>query len=196
MAILKIQVILGSIRPERAGEKVFTWVKSQLKSTSDLPAGRQDVGYEFIDLKDWNLPLEIGASPKEQKYDNKEVVRWSSKVRESDGFIIISPEYNHGYSAALKNALDNLYYEWNNKPVAFVAYGAVGGARAVEQLRQVAVELQMVPVRNGVHILEHWNAFDEKGMLKEAEKYNKQLGDLVTQLLWWANTLKTARDIA
>lgn len=188
--MLKIQVILGSIRPGRAGEKVFNWAKSQLQQNST-----SDVEYEFVDLKDWNLPIELEAkSPSMHQYEGEETKRWAEKISEGDGYIIITPEYNHGYPAALKNALDHIYAEWNNKPIAFISYGGAGGVRAVEQLRLVAIELQMAPIRAAVYIPTVWEAFDEQGNLKEIEKYNKQLTGLVQQLLWWATALKTARE--
>ncbi len=186
---MKILVILGSIRPGRNGEKVYEWLKNELESL-------EDVEYEFIDLKDWDLPLEIGAnSPKEAKYDNAVVKKWSTKVAPADGFIIVTPEYNHGYSAVLKNALDNLYNEWNNKPVAFVSYGGlVGGSRAVEQLRLVAIELQMAPIREAVYIPLIWSAFDEGNKPKEEINLTEGVKKLIDQLLWWTKALKDARD--
>jgi NAD(P)H-dependent FMN reductase len=106
---------------------------------------------------------------------------------------MISPEYNHGYSSAIKNAIDSIYIEWNNKPVGFLSYGSAGGARAVEQLREVAVELQMAPIRNGVHIMSPWNLTDEKGQLKSGalDDYEKPMQNMLEQLSWWARALKT-----
>jgi NAD(P)H-dependent FMN reductase len=187
---MKIQVILGSIRPGRNGEKIAKWAMSNLKSTSE-------VEYELIDLKDWSLPLELEAkSPSIHEYEGEETIRWAEKIAEGDGYIWITPEYNHSYSAALKNALDHIYAEWNKKPVGIIGYGSVGGARAVEHLRGVAAELQMASMRTAVHIMSPWSAFDEKGNLKDEETYRSQLGTMLEQLLWWAKALKTTRNSA
>ncbi len=110
-----------------------------------------------------------------------------------DGFIIVSPEYNHAYPAVLKNAMDWIYPEWNNKPVGFVSYGSVGGARGVEQLRLVAVELQMSPIRQGVFIPGAY-PFGAKEWKPEAdESLTRDAGKMFDQLLWWAKALKNAR---
>lgn len=120
--------------------------------------------------------------------------KWSAKIASKDAFIIIAPEYNHGTSAVLKNALDWLYYEWNRKPVAFVSYSpnAVGGVRAVEQLRQNVIELQMAPVHSSIHINYVLDTIDEKGNLLKGH-FNERLTKLMNDLLWWTKALKTAR---
>lgn len=122
--------------------------------------------------------------------------KWSVKVASADGFIIIAPEYNHGYPAVLKNALDYSYSSWNRKPVSFVSYGgSAGGARSVEQLRLVAVELQMAPLEAAVHIPMIWSAWDETGKkLKEEEVWSRRLVPIFDELAWWTKALKTARD--
>jgi NAD(P)H-dependent FMN reductase len=140
----------------------------------------------------------VSPSMIKEPYANPAVQAWTKKIAEGDAFIIVSPEYNHGYSAVLKNALDYVYKEWNNKPVGFVSYGSVGGARAIEQLRQVAVELQMAPIRNSVHI--PWSLLASMMALPtpvapelfEPVAHGKD--GLITQLLWWAKALKTARE--
>src|SRR5579859_7915590 len=141
--MVKIQVIIGSTRKGRFSEKPAHWIFDELKK-------RQDVDAELIDLRDWPLPFfDESISPSQNKgtYENALAAKWAKKIEEADGFIIVTPEYNHGYSAVLKNALDYVYKEWNKKPVGFVSYGGIsGGTRAVQQLRQVAIELQMVPI--------------------------------------------------
>src|SRR5215470_1798808 len=131
---LKIHIIIGSTRQKRFADKPATWIYEEAKK-------RQELDVELVDLRDYPLPFfdePISPARMEGKYSNAIVTTWAQKVAEADGYIIVSPEYNHGYSAVLKNAFDHIYPEWNNKPIGFVAYGNVGGARAVEQLRQVA----------------------------------------------------------
>lgn len=181
--MIKIQIILGSTRPQRQSEKVGKWILEQISKNPELDA-------ELIDLRDWPLPFynEIaGPSGLQGNFSVEIAKKWGEKVKEADGYIIIAPEYNHSYPAVLKNALDYAYSQWNNKPVAFVAYGGTAaGARSVEQLRLVAVELQMAPIREAVHIPNIWSGFD-------GEVYNKGLDSLVKQLVWWAKILKSGR---
>jgi len=128
-------------------------------------------------------------------YGNEAINTWGKKIAEADAFIIISPEYNHGTSGILKNALDSVYREWNQKAVAFISYGSAGGARAVEQLRQVAVELQMASTRSAVHIQAPWLLSEQDGSLKEAalDPYTTSLNNTLDQLTWWAKALQSAR---
>lgn len=186
--MIKIQVIIGSTREGRFGDKVAQWIFDTLKQKPDVEA-------ELIDLRDWPLPFfneAVSPSMNEGKYANELAAKWAQKIGEADGYIMITPEYNHGYSAVLKNAIDYVYKEWNNKPVAFVGYGSVGGARAIEQLREVAVELQMTPIRNGVYIPGYWSYLDESGNLK-TEQFQKAADSTIDQLIWWAQALKSAR---
>lgn len=189
---LKITIILGSVRIGRFGDK-------PAKMMVEVAKKSEGVDIEFIDLKDLNLPnFESAVSPAyitNQDYGNEKINAFANTIRESDAFIMISPEYNHGYSSALKNALDSIYIEWNKKPVGFISYGSAGGARAVEQLRGVAVELQMTPVRNAVHIMSPWNLVDETGNLKPGalDEYEKPMHNMIEQLMWWAKALQVAR---
>lgn len=182
----KIYVILGSTRQGRFGETVANWFHT-------IASSRQDLSAELIDLRDWPLPLfDEPKSPSGGHYAEA-AKPWAEKIAEADGYVIVTPEYNHGYPAPLKNALDHLNREWNNKPVAFVSYGgSAGGSRAVEQLRLVAVELQMAPIRESVVIPMARAAFNEQG-----EPNNPVLNDRATavldQLRWWAQALKKAR---
>lgn len=138
-----------------------------------------------------------GTSPAqvEGAYGKLEVDKWAGKIAEADGFIFVTPEYNHGYSSALKNNLDYIYKEWNKKPMCIVSYGGTGGARVVEQLRAVAIELQMVPIRNSVNIMNPWNLTEMDGSLKAGalDVYVKTAQNTLTQLSWWARVLKEAR---
>ncbi len=187
---IKIQVILGSIRQGRNGDKVYSWLKQ-------FVAKRKDATFEFIDLKDWPLPLfaeSVSPAYSGGKYTNKMQAKWSETIKQGDGFIIVTPEYNHGYTAVLKNALDYLYSEWNNKPVGFVSYGgSSGGIRAVEQLREVAVELKMVPVRDEMNFAAVWEAFDEKGNPKNKDTAEQKTNAMIEQLLIYAKACQTMR---
>ena len=183
----KIQIILGSTREGRNGEKVCKWI-------TDIAKKNKETEYEVVDLKEWNLPMFNDPKPPiygEYSYDYTK--KWSKKISEADGYIIVTPEYNHGYPGVLKNALDLLYKEWNNKPVAFVSYGGyVGGSRAVEQLRLVAVELQMTPIREEVNIPFVWQAFDEKGEIIN-EHLNEKAEGMLKQLDIFTENMKSLR---
>lgn len=186
--IIKIKVIVGSTRQNRFSEKPAQWIFEETKK-------RDGMNVELLDLRDYPMPFfNEAASPgmTKEPYTNEVVIRWREKIEEADGYIIVTPEYNHGYPAVLKNALDYVYREWNNKPVGFVSWGGVGGARSVEQLRQVAIELQMAPIRNTVHIPNFWTLLDENGNFK-TDSLQKSADAFLDQLVWWARTLKTAR---
>lgn len=190
-ADMKIAVILGSIRKVRRGERVAKWLMPQLSKIDG-------VEFELLDLRDYPLPFyDEDNSPDslENGYSNEVATKWAAKIGEADGFILITPEYNRGTSAVLKNALDWVYNEWNKKPVAFVSYapGAGAGIRAVEQLRENTIELQMAPIREAVHISHVLDSIDEKGNLLKGH-YNERVVIVVEQLLWWSNALKTARE--
>ena len=155
----KIKVILGSSRKGRNGKMVADWLMNQTKSYTDK------LDFELLDLADWPIPFfDNPVSPAMGGELVGEVKKWAEKIAEADGIIIITPEYNHGYPAVLKNALDVIYKEWNYKPVSFVSYGAVSaGIRAVEQLKQVVLELKMFPMHEEVNIHFVWQAFAEDG---------------------------------
>ena len=140
----RIGIILGSTRPNRNGEQVARWV-------FDLASRRDDAEFELVDLRDYPLPhLDEGLPASFGQYQNEHTLQWAQKIGSFDGFVIVTPEYNHSTSGVLKNAIDYLYAEWNNKAVGFVSYGAVGGARAAEHLRLISAELQMADVRQQV----------------------------------------------
>lgn len=190
--MLHINVILGSTREGRFSEQLIPWITAALDE-------RSDVSYEVVDLRDYDMPFyEEAGSPayvENGNYPNEIVRKFAKTVDKADAYVLIAPEYNHGYTAVLKNALDSVYGEWNQKAVGFVAYGSAAGARSVEQLRQVAVELQMASVRNAVHIQAPWNLLDE-GKLKEGvlADYDDALAGTLDQLEWWGKALKEARE--
>jgi NAD(P)H-dependent FMN reductase len=185
----KIAVVIGSTRAARFGDKPAEWIANIAKARSDL-----DI--EIVDLRDFQLPFfdEVSSSLyAPSKSDAAQ--RWQKKVAEFDGFIVAAAEYSRGPTASLKNALDYAYTEWNRKPISFVGYGGVGGARAIEQLRLNSVELQMVPTRNAVHIV--WTDFaqvlQQGKKLEEFEHLNQAARVMLDEHAWWAKLLKKAR---
>lgn len=189
---LNIKIILASVRNGRFGDKPAEWITGIAKE-------KEGLSVELLDLKDYSLPVfQEAVSPAyvEGKYESAEVNRWAEKIAEADGFIVVTPEYNHGYPSSLKNNIDYLYKEWGNKPICFVSYGSTGGARATQQLREVSIELQMAPIRSSVHIMSPWFLTEADGSLKAGalDAYTKSADNMLTQLMWWANALKNARN--
>lgn len=182
----KIKVILGSTREGRSGEKVANWVMKSLQAETTAEVS-------LLDLKDYPLPFfadPVPPSVRQGIHPLPEVQKWIDQVGEANGFIIITPEYNHSFSAVLKNALDYPFKEWHDKPVGFVSYGgAAGGTRAVEQLRQVVGEMRMFDVRDQVAIPLVWMAFDEAGNLQNAESHEKNLKLVFNKVVELANKL-------
>lgn len=189
----KILVILGSSREGRRGDKV---AKAAMTSLSKVKSAT----FEFIDLRDWDFPfynLPGYPSTKRGVFESDLQKKWAKKIEDGDGFIFITPEYNHGYSAVLKNAIDFLWYEWNHKPVTFISYGSMsGGLRAVEQLRQVVIEVEMVPIRESVALMYIKRLIDENGILKD-DSFDHRVVDLGEKITKWAEALKKIRkDLA
>src|SRR5687768_18412255 len=183
---LKIKIIVGSTRANRFSEKPSQWI-------FELAKQRTDLDVELLDLRDYALPFFEEALPPgyaKDNYDNPIVIKWREKIREADGFILCTPEYNHGYPAVLKNALDYVYHVWGRKAVAFVSWGGTGGTRGVEQLRLVAVELDMTPLRWAVHIPNHWTITDVSQIAGQHDKAGQALLD---HLVWWSRALRAAR---
>ena len=186
----KIAIIIGTTRAVRFSVKPAKWIY-------DIASQRDDMEVELVDLRDYPMPFfDETASNAWVPSKNEIALRWQKKVAEFDGYIFVTAEYNHGVPAVLKNALDYAYPEWNKKPAAFLAYGSVGGARAVEQLRSISIELQMAPLRTGVHIQgADFMAVWQQGKDIAELTYLQQNGkDMLDQLVWWANALKTARE--
>lgn len=187
---MRILVILGSTRPNRNGEKVARWFM-------EVAAERREAEFHLVDLRDWNLPYMDSPVPPAFATPEGKVAAWAELVASADGFVIVTPEYNHGYPAVLKTHLDAVYQPWNRKPVGFVSYGSAGGGRiAVEQLRQVAIELQMAPIREQVALPLVWTLFDENGSHRNPEAVRPFAHRLIDDLLWWAAALTTARGAA
>lgn len=186
---LKVGVIIGSTRKGRFSEQVAQWVFAEIQKQNGIDA-------ELLDLRDYPMPFfdeEVPPSSKEGPYANEAAAAWEKKVEEKDAFIVVTAEYNHGYPAVLKNAFDYTYKAWNKKVIGFVSYGSIaGGARAVEQLRGVAAELQMASTRTAVHIPNPWEKLDDSGKLKTAD-FEHPLSTLFEQISWWGNAAKAAR---
>jgi NAD(P)H-dependent FMN reductase len=187
-----IQVITGTTREGRFSERVARWVVAQL-------ANRGDLEIELVDLLDHPLPFFDGPPPARspREYATDEVARLGQTLDRADGFVVLTGEYNHGYPAVLKNAMDWTFVEWRRKPIAFVGWGGVGGARAIEQLRQVAVEFEMAPLRHAVHILP--DVFVAARQTDEADlsifqPLDGRLTLLAEDLVWWTSALRAARD--
>jgi len=187
--MIRIGIILGSTRPNRNGEQVARWVY-------DNASLRSDVEFELVDLRDYPLPhLDEPLPPSMGQYQNDHTRQWAEKIASFDGFVIVTPEYNHSTSGVLKNAIDYLYAEWNNKAVGFVSYGAVGGARAAEHLRLVAGELQMADVRQQV-TLSLITDFENFSVFKPGDYSVASLNTLFDQVIAWSAALAPLRQPA
>jgi len=190
--MLKLALIIGSTRPNRFADTPAQWIV-------DGAAARDDFTLDVLDLRDQNLPLfEEPASPlfTQGVYANPAAEAWRHKIGGYDGFIATAAEYNHGPTAALKNALDSAFIEWRRKPIAFVGYGGAGGVRAIEQLRGVAIELHMAPIKAEVNIamepflgvLMHGRSLDDYDHLVQSRTA------LFDEIAWWGETLKRGRE--
>ncbi|MEV8635858.1 NAD(P)H-dependent oxidoreductase [Streptosporangium sp. NPDC051023] len=184
--MLKIGIIIGSTRPGRTAETVARWVR-------DIAAKRDDAEFELVDLADYNLPnLDEENHPAQGLYARPHTLAWARKIDEFDGYVLVTPEYNHSTSGALKNALDFLYREWNNKAVGFVSYGAAGGVRAVEHLRLIAGELQLADVRAQVE-LSLFTDFENFTVFTPSARQEGTLTTMLDQLVAWSAALRTVR---
>ena len=186
----KIGIVIGSTRANRFADKPAEWI-------AKIAAEHTDLEFEVVDLRDYPMPFyEEATSLAWAPAKNPAALRWQDKVQSLDGFVVIAAEYNHGPTAVLKNAFDYAFSEWNNKPVAFVGYGGAGAVRAIEQLRLVAVEVQMAPIRNAVHILlpDFVAVLQQGRKLEEFEYLNQSANAMIDQLAWWTRALKSARD--
>jgi NAD(P)H-dependent FMN reductase len=189
-----IALIIGSTRPNRFADVPAKWL-------FDAASQRHDMTIETLDLREWALPFyEEHSTPSAAGcvFTNPAAERWRRKLGEFDGFIVTAAEYNHGPTAVLKNAFEYAHSEWAEKPISYIGYGGVGGARAVEQLRMIAVELQLVPIKQAIHIglepfigvLMHGKSLDDYPFLAQARTA------MLDRLVWWANALKAARTVS
>jgi NAD(P)H-dependent FMN reductase len=190
MSKLKIAIVISTTRTARFGHKPAQWIL-------DVASSRDDIDVEIVDLRDFPMPFfDEVASNAWVPSQNAVAQQWQKKVADFDGYIFVTAEYNHGIPAVLKNALDYAYPEWNKKAAGFIGYGSVGAARAIEQLRLVAAELQLATIRTGVYI----QGADFMAVWKEGKDLNDisylQSGakDMLDQLAWWTKALKVARS--
>jgi NAD(P)H-dependent FMN reductase len=184
--MMKIAIIVGSTRPGRNGEAVAKWVYEVAKK-------RSDAEFELVDIKDFNLPLlDEPVPPSLGQYSMPHTKVWAAKIDSFDGYVFVTPEYNHGISGALKNAIDFLFAEWNNKAAGFVSYGGAGGVRAVEQLRLVLAEVQIATVRNQV-LLSMFTDFESFRVFKPGPQQKTSVDAMLDQLIAWGGALKTLR---
>ncbi|MDP5225733.1 MULTISPECIES: NAD(P)H-dependent oxidoreductase [Arthrobacter] len=187
MSDLRIAIIVGSTRPGRKGRTVAEWVLAQAQ-------GRDGATYELLDLADFPLPHLDEALPAAMgRYAGEHTKAWAAKIASFDGFIFVTPEYNHSTSGVLKNALDYLYKEWNNKAAAFVGYGAVGGARAVEHLRAIASELQLAHVRQSL-AFNGFTDFENFTTFAPAPIHRQFAATLFDQLEAWSRAMRSVRE--
>ena len=182
----RIAIIIGSTRPGRNGEAVATWVHERAVKHGGAE-------FELVDLKDFGLPhLDEITPPAMGQYAQPHTRRWARKVAEFDGYVFVTPEYNHSTSGALKNAIDFLYAEWNNKAAGFVSYGSAGGTRAVEHLRLVMAELQVADVRAQV-AFSLAPDFRDYSAFTPADNHEGHLNTMLDQLIAWSTALAPVR---
>jgi NAD(P)H-dependent FMN reductase len=183
---LRIAIILGSTRPGRNGEAVSQWIYGIAKK-------RNDVDFELVDIKDFTLPLlDEPVPPSMGRYSQEHTRTWSAKIDSFDAYVFITAEYNHGIPGALKNAIDFLFKEWNNKVAGFVSYGSAGGVRSVEQLRLVMSELQIATVRAQVQ-LSLFADFENFTKFNPAPYQEKSVDTMLDQVIAWGGALKALR---
>ena len=184
---MHLQIILGSIREGRRSEPVARWALERASQ-------RDGVTVELIDLKTWNLPMfSLAKFPSEGDYEDPLQQRWAETIARADGYLFVVAEYNHGYTAALKNALDYLYAEWNRKPASFIAFGNAEGARAVQQLKLVLNELEVAALPTAVHLRDVAKKIED-GVFTAADADVKRFDTMLDEWVWWAKALRAARD--
>lgn len=187
--MIKIGIIIGSVRPGRVGEGVAHWVY-------DIAKRRKDATFELVDIADFRLPvMDEPIPPAAGQYTKPHTKTWAQKIGSFDAYLFVTPEYHHGIPGGLKNAIDFLYAEWNNKVAGFVSYGSAGGVRAVEQLRLVMAELQVATVRAQV-FFSLYSDFENFHVFKPAAKKEEAVNTLLDQLVAWGGALKTLREPA
>ncbi|KOV87284.1 NADPH-dependent FMN reductase [Nocardia sp. NRRL S-836] len=185
---MKLALIIGSTREGRFGTTVADWILDHVRR-------REDLSVDVIDLADVPLPTVQQATPVVTGvYPSPDVRAFARRIGEAEGFIVVTPEYNHGYPASLKLAIDSVYVDWNAKPVAFVSYGGLsGGSRAIEQLRQVFAEVHAATIRETVCFAMAHSQFDEHGRLRNPDGPDLAAKSLLDQLTWWAGALRDKR---
>jgi NAD(P)H-dependent FMN reductase len=187
--MIKLGIITGSTRPGRNNEAVARWVY-------DIARSRGDAQVAFVDIQDYKLPLlDEAVPPSMGQYAHPHTKAWARTVASFDAYVFVTPEYNHAPSAALKNALDYLYTEWNNKAAGFVSYGSAGGVRAVEHLRLVMGELMIADVRAQV-MLSLFTDFEGFATFKPDPRHVAEVHTMLDQVIAWGSAMKTVRSKA
>ena len=185
--MLRAAIILGSSRPGRRGEPVAKWVY-------EIASKRSDAEFELVDIRDFNLPhLDEPMPPSLGQYARPHTLAWAAKIDSFDAYVFVTPEYNHSTSGALKNAIDFLYREWNNKVAGFVSYGSVGGVRAVEHLRLVMAELSVATVRTQV-ALSFFTDFENFSVFRPGARQERAVQTMLAQVIGWGTALKLYRE--
>jgi NAD(P)H-dependent FMN reductase len=184
--MIRIAIIIGSTRPGRNGEAVAKWV-------NEIAQRRSEAEFELVDIKDFNLPLlDEPMPPSLGQYTKEHTKAWAAKIDSFDAYVFVTPEYNHGTSGALKNAIDFVYKEWNNKAAGFVGYGGASGTRAVESLRLVMGEVQVADVRAQVG-LSLFTDFENFSVFKPAPQQEQSVNAMLDQVIAWGGALKALR---
>jgi NAD(P)H-dependent FMN reductase len=185
--MIRIAVIIGSTRPGRIGEAVGHWVY-------EIAQQRKDAEFELVDLKSINLPLlDEPVPPSMGKYSKPHTKAWAAKIDSFDAFVFVTAEYNHGIPGALKNAIDFLFREWNDKAAGFVSYGSAGGARAVESLRLVMGEIKVADVRSQV-MLSLFTDFENFKDFKPDPRHENEVAKMLDEVIAWGGALKALRE--
>ena len=184
--MINVGIIIGSTRPGRKADTVAKWVY-------ELARHRNDAAFELVDIADYGLPLlDEPVPPSMGQYSKEHTKKWAAKIGSFDAFVFVTPEYNHGISGALKNAIDFLYAEWNNKAAGFVSYGSASGVRSVEHLRLVMAELQIADVRSQV-MLSLRDDFENYALFKPRPYQEKAVQTMLEQVVLWGGALKAVR---
>lgn len=184
--MVKIAIIIGSTRPGRKAEAVAQWVKEQASA-------RTDATFDLVDIAAFNLPLlDEAVPPSMGQYSQPHTKKWAETIAGYDGFIFVTPEYNHAPSGALKNAIDFIFKEWNHKAAGFVGYGTLGAGRAIEQLRGIMGEIMVADVRTAVH-LSLMTDFENFSVFKPGAHHGRSMTALLDQLVLWSQALKAVR---
>jgi NAD(P)H-dependent FMN reductase len=185
--MIRVAIVTGSTRPGRNNEAVARWVH-------DIAGKRSDAEFELVDIAAYNLPLlDEAVPPTMGEYRNAHTKAWAEKIGSFDAYVFVTPEYNHGTSGALKNAIDYLYREWNNKAAGFVSYGSAGGARAVEQLRLIMGELMVADVRAQV-MLSLFTDFENFSKFKPDPRHVAEVNTMLDQVIAWGRALQAVRS--
>jgi NAD(P)H-dependent FMN reductase len=188
--MMRVAIIIGSTRPERKADRVAGWVH-------DIASKRVDATFAVVDLADYDLPHldEVEPAAMRRPYRKPHTHAWSAVIASFDAFVFVTPEYNHSTSGVLKNAIDFLFWEWNDKAAAFVSYGVDGGTRAVEHLRLVAGELKMADVRTQVALSLHTD-FSDQGDVRSSARHEQLVTRMLDEVIAWGAALRRLRTVA